>query len=398
MLNREKAIKELLVRNVEEIVDRKHLEQALKSGKTLRVKLGIDPTSPDLHLGHAVVLRKLREFQELGHVIVLIIGDFTGRIGDPSGRSDARKPLTESQINDNMKEYLIQAGKIIDVERAEIFHNSSWILKGGVSKIIELANAASIQQVLHRADFKKRLDAGQDVTLLEVFYPVFQGYDSVAVNADIELGGTDQTFNLLMGRRIQRHFGMEEQDILTVPLLEGTDGVKKMSKSVGNYIGLYEESDQMFGKIMSLPDKLMERYFELATELEPAEFKKLAQTLSPRDLKVRLGMEIVKLYHGEGAADAAKEKFEKVFSKRKPEDTTLPEFIVKTRKLSILDLILSPQGAKRPNLKSKSEALRLINEGAIAINGQVKKDRWEIIELRGGEILKIGKRGFFRVK
>jgi tyrosyl-tRNA synthetase len=386
----EEKVKHLLDCNVEEVTLRKHLEDALHSGKKLRVKLGIDPTSPDLHLGHAVVLRKLKEFQDLGHQIVLIIGDFTARIGDPSGRAEARKPLTEADIKKNMKAYLAHAGKIIDVEKAEISHNSEWFLKEGVQRIIELSSMASMQQILKRADFKKRLAAGKDITLLEVFYPLFQGYDSVAVKADVELGGTDQTFNLLMGRQVQRHFGMREQDVLTVPLLEGLDGVKKMSKSAGNYIGLDDEPGDMFGKVMSLPDKLMGKYFLLATELDKSEVKKLQKELGPRDLKARLAFEIVKLYHGDEAARAAEEKFGAVFSRGEmPED--LPALQLAGR-ISVLDMVIASGAAK-----SKSEARRLIEPGAVKVDGNIKKDSNEILELVGGEVVRIGKKHFFRV-
>ncbi len=386
----EEKVKHLLGRNVEEVIERKHLEDALHSGRKLRVKLGIDPTSPDLHLGHAVALRKLKEFQDMGHRVVLIIGDLTARIGDPSGRTEARKPLTESDIKKNMKAYLAHAGKIVDVGKAEIFHNSEWFMKGGVQKIIELSSMASMQQVLKRADFKKRLTAGKDVTLLEALYPLFQGYDSVAVKADVELGGTDQTFNLLMGRQIQRHFGMREQDVLTVPLLEGLDGVKKMSKSAGNYIGLEDDPSDMFGKVMSLPDKLTERYFLLATELEKTEIKKLQKELGPRDLKARLGHEIVKLYHGDEAARAAEEKFGAVFSRGEmPEN--LPSLKIAGR-ISVLDMVIASGFAK-----SKSEARRLIEQGAVKIEGTTKEDPNEILALDGGEAVRIGKKHFFRI-
>ena len=237
-LNKQELKKEILTRGVDEVIERKHLENALSSGKTLRVKLGIDPTSPDLHLGHAVVLRKLRYFQDLGHKAVLIIGDFTGMIGDPSGKSKARIPLTEKEVKTNMKEYLSQASKIIDVKKVEVRYNSEW-LGESVKNILELAKAGTVQQVMQREDFRERIEKG--LTILETLYPLLQGYDSVKVRADVELGGTDQRLNLLMGRQVQRYFGMKEQDILTVPLIEGTDGVKKMSKSEGNYIGLRDK-------------------------------------------------------------------------------------------------------------------------------------------------------------
>ena len=383
-------IKNVLDRNVGEVIERAHLEQTLKTGKKLRVKLGIDPTSPDLHLGHAVVLRKLKEFQDLGHQAVLIIGDFTAQVGDPSGRNDARKPMRQDEIANNMKQYLAQAGKIIDVKKAEIHNNSEWFAKKGFSKFIELASSSTMQQVLKRNDFKKRLDAGQDITLLEVLYPVLQGYDSVEVKADIELGGEDQKLNLLMGRRVQRHFGMEEQDVLTVPLLVGLDGEKKMCKSIGNYIGLTETPDQMFGKTMSVPDALMRSYFLLATDMREDEIKKLEKELGPRDLKARLGFEIVKLYHGEKAASAARAEFDKVFSKKEaPEDA--PELNL-PKNLSVLDVVVA-SGA----VKSKGEARRLIEQGAVDIGGSKKSDPKEVYKFKGGETVKIGKKHFFRI-
>jgi len=389
-MDKNEAIKELLSRRVDEVIEKDHLGEALKSGKKLRVKLGIDPTSPDLHLGHAVVLQKMKEFENLGHQIVLIIGDFTAQIGDPSGRSETRKPLSPADIKKNMKEYLAQAGKVINVKKAEIFRNNDWFSKEGIAKMIELASATSIQQVLRRADFKKRLDNGNDVSLLEALYPVLQGYDSVKVRADVELGGSDQKFNLLMGRRIQRHFGMKEQDVLTVPLLEGTDGERKMSKSYGNYIGLADAPEDMFGKTMSVPDKLVHKYFTFCTAMAEADIKKLEKELGPRDLKMRLGFEIVKSYHGGKAAEKAADMWDKLFSKK--------DFSGNLQELKI-PFPASVSGIVfRSGVKSKSEAWRLIQKGAVSINGVVKKDPREILQLKGGETLRIGKKNFFRIK
>ncbi len=392
-MDKGKAVEHLLTRNVDEVIDRGHLEQTLRSGRKLRVKLGIDPTSPDLHLGHAVVLRKLAEFQNLGHRIVLIIGDFTGKIGDPSGRSEARKPLTDSEIKRNMKEYLSQAGKIIDVKKAEVRRNSEWFSKEGAKNVIELASAGSIQQMLRRADFKKRLESDQDITLLETLYPLFQGYDSVKVKADVELGGTDQKFNLLMGRRVQRHFKMKEQDVLMTPLLIGLDGEKKMSKSAKNYIGLTENAENMFGKIMSLRDALVPEYFSMCTELGERTIKELKGKLPPRDLKMRLGAEIVSLYHGESKARKARDNWEKIFSRREIVPGKLPELKLKSKKISVLDLVLAAK-----MVSSKSEARRLVMQGAVEINGEVKKNPNESLELKGGETAKVGKKNFFRIK
>lgn len=300
-------IEEILTSGMEEIIVKNHLEKQLKSGRNLRVKFGIDPTAPDIHLGHSVPLRKLKQFQELSHQIILIIGDFTAQIGDPSERKETRKPLTAEEIKKNMKEYLKQAGKIINLDKTEVIYNSEWFAKDNAKIIFKLARAGSIQQILRRTDFQKRLQKNQDITLLETLYPLLQGYDSVMVKADVEIGGTDQLFNLLMGRKVQRFYEMPEQDIMTVPLLEGIDGVKKMSKSAENYIGLTESPDSMVGKIMSLPDNLIVKYFLLCADIAEDKIKIMGKDmqsgkLNPRDAKARLAREIVALYHGKIAA------------------------------------------------------------------------------------------------
>jgi tyrosyl-tRNA synthetase len=391
MENREEKIEQLLSRNVEEVIEKEHLRKTLQSGKKLRVKLGIDPTSPDLHVGHAVVLRKLKEFQDLGHQIVFIIGDFTARIGDPTGRSQARKPLSAKEIEMNMKEYLAQASMIIDVKKTEVHHNSDWFSKEGMETIFQLTAAGTMQQMLHRSDFKQRLSEGGDVTVTELLYPLLQGYDSVKVRADVEIGGNDQLLNLLAGRKVQRHFGMEEQDVLTTPLLEGLDGEKKMSKSYGNYIGLKDAPEDMFGKTMSIPDALTERYFLFCTNLPEKEIKTLKKELEPKDFKARLGFEIVKLYHGEKKAREAQEHFEKIFSKKEiPDD--VPELKVKSKNISALDLIMASGGAK-----SKSEARRLIEQGGFEFDGKAIKNPLEELSVHGGEVVRIGKKRFFRI-
>lgn len=376
--------KMLLTKGVEEVIVKEHLEKELASGKKLRVKFGIDPTAPDLHLGHTVALRKLREFQDAGHTAVLIIGDFTAMIGDPSGRAEARKPLTKKEVEANMKKYLAQAAKVLNIKKAEVVYNSKWLGKK-IETLIELSRAGTIQQVLHRADFKKRIDEGRDITLLEMMYPLFQGYDSFAVEADIELGGTDQKFNLLMGRHMQKHFGMKEQDVVTLPLLEGTDGVRKMSKSFGNYIALDAEPNDMFGKIMSVPDALLSKYFMLLTNVEyPA-------NLPPRDAKLLLAKTIVGMYHGAKAAAKAEEEFVRVFSKKEaPSDA--PAISVSGKKLTLLEILQAAEPSE-----SKSELRRLVEQGAVKINDEAKKDPNEALELRGGEILKIGKKKFFKI-
>lgn len=381
--NKEK-IGTLLNRGVEEIIVREHLEKELESGKKLRIKFGIDPTAPDLHLGHTVVLRKLREFQNLGHKIVLIIGDFTARIGDPSGRSETRKTLSAKEIQQNLKNYLKQVAKVLDVKKCEVRYNSEWLEKKGLDAFLVVSRAATIQQVLKRADFQKRIEIDSDISLLEVLYPVMQGYDSVEIKADVELGGTDQKFNLLMGRRVQRHFNMREQDIMTVPLLEGTDGEKKMSKSFGNYIALEEKPNEMLGKIMSIPDKLIEKYFMLLTNAD------LPKSSKPYESKLLLAETIVAMYHGENAGKSAREEFRKVFSKKEISQKLSP-LKIENHKITIVDLLI------RAGIKSKSEARRLIKQNAVEINGGIKTNPEEILHLHIGDTVKIGKKKFFRI-
>jgi len=377
-------IQNLLERGVAEVIEKEHLEKALRSGKKLRIKFGADPTAPDLHLGHTVPLRKLRQFQDAGHKAILIIGDFTAQIGDPTGRSEERKPLSIGEVRKNMKRYLSQAGKILNIKKTEIHYNTEWFKKNAWSKIIELARAGTIQQILHRADFKRRLDEGNDITVLESFYPLFQGYDSVMVKADVEIGGTDQKFNLLMGRRVQRHFKIPEQDIITLPLLEGVDGERKMSKSYGNYIGLDEEPKAMFGKIMSLPDALIDKYYELCTSE-----KRTAS--DPREAKLELGKIIVGMYHGAKAGEKAKEEFVRVFSRHET-PTEVRSWKLDVRSLSLMDLLLKTKMAA-----SKGEARRLIEQGGVKINGERQNDADKIIKLDKELLLQVGKTRFLKI-
>jgi len=377
-------IKRILTRGVEEIIVKSHLEGLLRSGKKLRVKLGIDPTAPDLHLGHTVPLIKLGQFQKAGHKIVLIIGDFTATIGDPSGRTEARKPLSEKQVKSNMKKYISFAGKIINIKKTEIRYNSEWLKGGGVKLFLELAKGASVQQILKREDFKKRLALGNDVSVLESLYPLFQGYDSVAVKADVEIGGRDQKLNLLMGRRVQRFFGMPEQDIMTFPLIEGTDGVRKMSKSYGNYVALDEKPNEMFGKIMSIPDSLIKIYFEALTDVDAP------KSLNSYKSKLLLAETIVGMYHSKGTAKKAREEFIKVFSKKElPKE--LPLLKIKNKKPDIMELLV------KAGVPSKNEARRLIMQGGVKINGETKNNPNEKTAFRGGEVLRIGKHRFFKI-
>lgn len=375
----------ILNRGVEQIIVKGSLEKRLASGKKLRIKFGIDPTAPDIHLGHTVALRKLRQFQDAGHKIILIIGDFTARIGDPSGRTDTRKPLSAQEVKKNLKGYLKQASKIIDLEKTEIRYNSEWHEKKGLAPLLQLMRTASIQQVLKREDFSNRISAGTDISLLETVYPLLQGYDSVVIKADVEIGGTDQTFNLLMGRRVQREFGQTEQDVLTLPLLEGTDGVRKMSKSYGNYVGVDDEPTQMFGKIMAIPDSLISKYFELLTdEQAPGGF-------GPREAKLTLAEIIVEKLHNQKKALAAKEEFVRVFSKREaPKEA--PELKSAGEESRILDLVVKalPQ-------ESKSELRRLIAQGAVHLGERQFRDADDLCTPKKNEILKIGKHRFFKI-
>ena len=392
MKGEKKNIDQLLTQNVEEVIEEQHLREILTSGRKLRIKLGIDPTSPDLHLGHAVALRKLRDFQDAGHTIILIVGDFTGMIGDPSGRNELRKPLTGKDVKENMKHYLAQAGKILNMKKVEVAYNNKWFAKEGIAEFVKLAAAGTFQQVLRRADFKKRIDDNQDITFLELLYPLFQGYDSVKVKADLEVGGTDQKFNLLTGRHVQRHFGMPEQDVMTFPLLVGLDGVKKMSKSLRNYIGLSDEPDDMFGKIMSVPDSLVMNYFALCTDLPVTEGALLKEKMGPKELKERLGLEIVKIYYGEKAGEKARENFERIFSKKEaPMD--VPELKIRNKDITPVDIIIL-SGV----FTSKSEARRLIEQGGFDINGQPQNDPRATLSFKGGEVIKVGKKRFFKVK
>lgn len=377
-------ITKLLTRGVEEIIVKDHLLRALQSGKKLRVKFGIDPTAPDIHLGHSVVLRKLREFQNLGHTIILIIGDFTARIGDPSGKNEMRKPLMEGEINKNMKSYLAQAAKIIEIKKTETHHNSEWHEKGGLMRMFSIAQSTTVQQILKRDDFKKRLETDSEISVLEMLYPILQGYDSVVVRADVELGGTDQKFNLLMGRRVQRHFGMSEQDIMTLPLLEGTDGTKKMSKSFGNYISLTENPKDMFGKVMTIPDTLIKKYFELLIDVARP------RNLGPYESKMLLAETITGIYHSPTIAKKEREKFIKTFSKKETPDD-IPELRIKNEKLGIIELLLLS------GIASKSGARRLVVQNAVEIDRGRKNNPNEVISLSGGEILKIGKKKFFKI-
>lgn len=397
-LSRAELTDRILNRGVDQLIERKHLEKMLSSSKKLRVKLGIDPTSPDLHLGHAVVLRKLRDFQDLGHKVVFIIGDFTAKVGDPSGRSKERSVLTDQEIRTNMRGYLEQAGKIIDIKKTEVRHNSEW-LSGKVESILELAKAATLSQVSERADFRARIKSGQKVSMLEGLYSLLQGFDSVNIKADIELGGNDQLLNLLMGRQVQRHYGMKEQDILTVPLLEGTDGVEKMSKSKGNYIALNGTAKEIFGKIMSIPDKLIYKYFELCTDLGDKELGVIKVALgrkntNPMEYKLRLAGEVVTMYHGRKEAIKTRGEFINVFRKGAlPKE--IPTIVIHGARHTTSSILLAAE-----IVSSKSAAQRLIEQGGVRINSERISDPRRKIKILKGKylLLQVGKKKFLRIR
>ena len=363
-MNNEKALEELL-RGTVDVVSREDLLKKLSSGKTLRVKLGVDPTSRDLHLGHSVVLGKLRQFQDLGHTAVLIIGDFTAQVGDPSGRDSTRPVIDHEAVAENAKTYTQQAFKVLDKEKTEIRFNSEWLKpftgdqSKGVSDFINVAKNVTISRLLEREDFKTRLAAGTPVSLLEILYPVFQGYDSVAVKADVELGGQDQIFNLLVGRDLQKIHGQEPQVVMTMPLLLGTDGVKKMSKSYGNYVALNDAPQDMFGKMMSVSDEMMYKYYDLLTSENPEETKKA----HPMEAKKRLAMLMVEKYHGADEASAARRHFEQVFSKKELPDDIESFRVERAGKLSY---VLVSSGL----CKGMNEARRQIAQGAVRLDGE----------------------------
>ena len=373
------------------------LRERLAEGKPLRIKHGVDPSAPDIHLGHTVVLNKLKIFQELGHEIIYIIGDFTARIGDPSGRSKTRPQLSEAEVKRNAETYTQQVFKILDPKKTKVLFNSQWLGKLSFEDIIRLASKLTVAQMLQRDDYATRYSGGVPISLHEFLYPLAQGYDSIHINADLEIGGTDQTFNLLLGRELQRAYGGRPQVIMTMPLLEGLDGVEKMSKSLGNYIGVTEQPFEIFGKIMSISDELMARYYELLTEHDYTVVMK--EIPHPRDRKIALACEIVKRFHGEGAAKEARENFRKTFAqKRVPEDDSWVKVLrIKPGAHKLTELIKDCGFAE-----STSEARRLITQGAVKINSVKildEKATIEIVSEKGKQnILKVGKKNFARIE
>ncbi|KLO22795.1 tyrosyl-tRNA synthetase [Marinitoga sp. 1197] len=386
---------DIIKRNTIDLISSEELKERLKSGKTLRVKLGVDPSRPDLHLGHAVVLKKLREFQDLGHQVVLIIGDFTARIGDPSGRSKTRPMLTKEEVEANAESYKKQAFRILDPEKTEIRYNSEWLEKMSFYDVIKLSSNYTVARMLERDDFAKRLANNEPISVSEFMYPLAQAYDSVMVEADVEMGGTDQLFNLLVGRKIQEAYGQKPQIVLTMPIIEGTDGHLKMSKSYDNYIAFEDEPFNMYGKVMSIPDTLILKYMRLATDIPEEQIKEYSEkmknnTINPRDVKMKLAYEIVKFFHGEEKAEYAQNEFIKVFQKKDIPDEM--EEIIVENEIKAIDLIM-----KTKSISSKSEAKRLISQGAVKINDVKINDPFQLLEIKGDEILRIGKRRFFKL-
>jgi len=389
---------EKIIAGAVQVIPEQELHKKLASGKKLNIKLGMDPTSPDLHLGHAVVLSKLKDFQDLGHNVIFLIGDFTTRIGDPSGRSKTRPALSDEEIENNMKTYFEQVGKILDPKKVTVRHNSEWLSKLSMADLIKLAAKVTVARLIEREDFQKRLSEQQPISFHELLYPIFQGYDSVALDADVELGGTDQTFNLLMGRFLQEQFGKEPQVVITMPLLEGLDGVQKMSKSYGNAIGLAEPANEAFGKLMSISDTLMWRYFELllgktSSELSSFQEKVAYGTLHPMELKKEMAHAIIEKFWSEKEADEARDAFEAVFQNKDyskaqpvsvPTGTPNPIWVVE---------FLKHIGA----IKSSSEGKRLIESKAVEIDEEPVVDFKAEITWKSGMVIKVGKHRIYKI-
>ena len=394
---------DLIKRGASEIIQEEELVQKLqksiKEKKPLNIKLGCDPSRPDLHIGHSVVLRKLAQFQSLGHQAILIIGDFTGMIGDPTGRNATRPALTLDEARENGKSYFEQASRILDKEKTKIVYNSEWLSKMSFEDVIKLSSKYTVARMLERDDFTKRFKSGIAISIHEFLYPLAQAMDSVAIKSDVELGGTDQKFNLLVGRDIQREFEIDPQVIITMPLLVGTDGVEKMSKSYNNYIGITEPAKDIFGKALSISDDLIYTYFELATDVPNSKLQEIKKTLenpetNPRNIKRELAKALVKMYHSQEAADQAEEEFDRIFIKKEiPDD--IPEFSIEAgeKEIGIIELIVKVKFAS-----SKGEAKRLVSQGGVSINGNKIDDINKIIALDGEHILKVGKRKFIKIK
>ncbi|NLW00798.1 MAG: tyrosine--tRNA ligase [Clostridiales bacterium] len=374
------------------------LENSYRKNKPLIIKLGLDPSAPDIHLGHAVVLRKIKQMQDLGHTAVIVIGDFTGRIGDPTGRSKARAALSDEEVKENAKTYCDQMFKILEKEKTIIKYNSEWLSKLTFEDVIKLAATTTVARMLERDDFKYRYNRGIPIGIHEFFYPLMQAFDSIELKADIELGGTDQTFNILMGRTLQKHMGQEQQIALFMPILEGVDGKEKMSKSLGNYIGISEPAEVMFKKVMEIPDDMIIKYYELATDVHPDEIEniklELASGANPRDIKLRLAKMITALYHTPGDEEKAVKYYDMAFSKKTiPDD--IPTMVIEMDKDKVYDVL--PQLIDMGFIKSKSEFIRLARQEGVQINREkIKEDDLNRI-LNNGDVIKIGKKRFVRI-
>lgn len=388
-------VQRLLDENVATVDVRESLERKLLSGKPLRVKMGFDPSAPDIHLGHYVGLKKMRDFQELGHTIVVIIGDWTAQIGDPSGRSVQRRMLSAEDVAANAQTYLDQFFKVVNRDRAEIRWQSSWFGSFNLADVLRLTSKFTVAQMLQRDDFEKRYGSGSPIGIVEFLYPLLQAYDSVAVQADVEMGGTDQTFNLLVGRDIQREMGQQPQDILTVPILVGLDGEMKMSKSLNNYVGIDEPPNEMYGKLMSIPDTVIETYLRLVSGIPTTAIDELVQgmdagTKHPRDVKDMLAVDIVRIFHGQDAADGARDEFARIFRERQaPSD--MPEVAVDVP-ATIVSLILQAELAS-----SNNEARRLVQQGGVRLHGEKVASVEGEVDLRAPAVLQVGRRRFVKV-
>lgn len=395
----------IIRRGVVEIVPEDELKAKLMksvvTGTPLKVKLGLDPSAPDIHVGHTVVLHKLRQFQQLGHTVQLIIGDFTGRIGDPTGKSETRKQLSEEDVMRNAMTYKKQIFKLLDPERTTIYFNSEWLAPLNFADVVGLSAKVTVARMLERDDFTKRYSTGQPISIHEFFYPLMQGYDSVALESDVELGGTDQKFNLLMGRTLQKEYGKQTQVAIMTPIIEGLDGVQKMSKSLGNYIGIDEEPNQIYGKSMSIPDELMVKYYELATDMSNEELTQLREGLAggtkhPRDAKMQLAHTFVRMYHGQEAADAAQQHFVTVFQQRAL-PTDIAEVTVDATQLEDGKIRLTKLLTLLELVASSGEARRSVQQGAVKINEQKMTDVMADVTPQSGDIVQVGKRKFVKL-
>lgn len=388
---------QIINRGVDEILVEAELHDKLKLDRPLRIKVGFDPTAPDLHLGHTVLLTKMRQLQDLGHEVMFLIGDFTGRIGDPTGKNVTRQPLTQEQVDQNAQTYQRQVFKVLDQHKTKIMFNSSWMSGKSMGDLIQLAAHSTVARMLEREDFSKRYKSGQPIAIHEFLYPLLQGYDSVEMQADIELGGTDQRFNLLMGRELQKHYGQQPQVVITMPLLEGLDGVNKMSKSLGNYIGIDEPATEIFGKVMSISDQLMWRYYELLSLRTMQEIEALHQAVesgkNPRDVKIELAKELVMRYHGQAASEQAYQDFVQRFQKGQMPDEMPVVDIATGDGSAMIGHVLKEAGL----VESTSDAFRMIKQGAVRIDGEKVSDKSLCLSSGHSCVCQVGKRKFAKV-